>query len=111
MAAANGHHEEWGDTIEKARALLEEGRKEMARAADMAREKGHEALESARMKSKEAWDAVRAKGLHAVDDLKDKSEEVWEDTEKLVKKHPGRAIGISLVAGIVIGFLLSRDRD
>jgi|GEM_PF-3104934 len=109
--ATNGHHEEWSDTIEKARALLEEGRKEMARAADMAREKGQEALDTARQKSKEAWDSVRLKGAHVYEDVKDKSEEVWEDAEKIVKKHPGRAIGVSLIAGIVIGILLSRDRD
>lgn len=108
--AVNGH-EEWSDTIEKARALLEEGRKEMARAAEMAREKGHEAMETARIKSKEAWESVRAKGLNAMEDVKEKGEEVWEDTEKLVKKHPGRALGISLMAGIVIGILLTRDRD
>jgi len=103
--------EEWSDTIEKARELLEEGRKEMARAAEMAREKGHDALDAARAKSKEAWESVRSKGLNAMDDIKDKSEEVWEDTEKLVKRHPGRALGISLMAGIVIGILLTRDRD
>lgn len=109
--AANGHHEEWSDTIEKARQLLEEGRKEMARAADMAREKGQDALDMARKKSREAWDTVRTKGMNAMDDVRDKSEEVWEDAEKLVRKHPARAIGISLVAGIVIGLLLTRDRD
>lgn len=109
--ASNGHHEEWSDTIEKARELLEAGRKEMARAAEMAREKGAEAMETARQKSQEAWDSVRSRGMNALDDVKERSEEVWEDTERLVKKHPGRAIGVSLIAGILIGILLTRDRD
>jgi ElaB/YqjD/DUF883 family membrane-anchored ribosome-binding protein len=108
--ASNGK-EEWSDTIEKARALLEEGRKEMARAAEMAREKGSDALDSARAKSKEAWESVRTKGMNALDDAKDKTEEVWEETAKVIKKHPARALGISLMAGIVIGLILARDRD
>jgi len=103
--------EEWSETIEKARQLLEEGRKEMVRAADMAREKGTEALETARKRSKEAWESVRLKGIQTMDDMGEKSEEAWEDAQKLVKKHPGRTIGVCLVAGILIGLILSRDRD
>ena len=41
----------------------------MARAAEMAREKGHEAIEHARQKSKEAWESVRSKGMNALDAL------------------------------------------
>lgn len=108
---ASHENEDWSDTIEKARALLEQGRREMARAAELARGKGADAIETARTKTKEAWESVREKGLNALDDAKDKSEEVWQDTEKLVKKHPGRALGVCLMAGIVIGLILARDRD
>jgi len=103
--------EEWSETIEKARELLEQGRKEMARAADMAREKGAEALQAARKKSQEAWDDARLTGIHAMDEAQEKGEAVWEDTEKLVKKHPGRTVGVCLMAGILIGLFLARDRD
>ena len=110
MRETNGH-EEWKAAMEKAQAILEEGRKEMAKAAEMAKEKGQEAWQAAQEKSREAWDEIRATGLNALDDVRDKGEEMWEDAEKLVKKHPARAIGLTLLVGVVIGALLSRDRD
>jgi len=103
--------EEWKTAIEKAQELLEQGRKEMARAAEMAREKGEEAWAAARKKGREAWDDVRASGMNALDDVRDKGEEVWEDAEKMLKKHPARSVGIALLVGVVIGALLTRDRD
>ena len=110
MRETNGH-EEWKAAMSKAQELLEEGRKEMAKAADLAKEKGEEAWEAARKKGREAWDEVRATGLNALDDARDKGEEVWEDASKLIRKHPTRAIGLTLLVGVVIGSLLSRDRD
>ena len=82
MREAQNGHDEWKQAIEKAQELLEQGRKEMARAAEMAKEKGEEALAAARKKSREAWDDVRASGLNALDDVRDKGEEMWEDAEK-----------------------------
>ena len=110
MREANGH-EEWKAAIEKAQAMLEDGRREMAKAAEMAKEKGAEAWEAARQKSRQAWDEARATGLNALDDVRDKSDELWDDAEKLAKKHPARTIGLTLLIGVVIGVLLSRDRD
>jgi len=107
----NNGHDEWKATMEKAQEMLEEGRKEMAKAAEMAKEKGEEAWAAARKKSREAWDEARATGLNALDDVRDRGEEVWEDAAKLIKKHPTRAIGLTLLVGVVIGSLLSRDRD
>jgi ElaB/YqjD/DUF883 family membrane-anchored ribosome-binding protein len=111
MREAENGHDEWKAAMEKAQEMMEEGRREMARAAEMAKEKGQEAWEAAREKTREAWEEVRAKGLNAIDDVRDKSEEVWDDAEKLVKKHPARAIGLTLLVGVVIGALLTRDRD
>ena len=111
MRETENGHEEWKAAIEKAQEILEEGRKEMARATQLAKEKGQEAWDSARAKSREAWEEARAAGLNAIDDVRDKSEELWEDAEKMVKKHPGRAIGLTLLVGVVIGALLTRDRD
>jgi ElaB/YqjD/DUF883 family membrane-anchored ribosome-binding protein len=110
MRESNGH-EDWKITMEKAEELLEQGRKEMAKAAEMAREKGEDALAAARKKGKEVWDEARASGLNVVDDLRDQGEEVWEDAAKLVKKHPARAIGLTLFVGVIIGVLLSKDKD
>jgi len=110
MRETNGH-DEWKAAIDKAQEMLEEGRREMARAAEMAKEKGEDAWKAAQKKSREAWDEVRASGLNAIDDIQDKGEEVWEDAERLVKKHPARVIGLTLLVGVVIGTLLGRDRD
>ena len=110
MRETNGH-DEWKAAIEKAQGLLEEGQREMAKAAEMAKEKGQEAWEAARKKSRQAWDEVRASGLNSLDDARDKGEEIWEDAEKLVKKHPARAMGLTLFIGVIIGSLLSHDRD
>jgi len=110
MREENGQ-DEWKAAMEKAQAILEEGRREMAKAAEMAKEKGQEAWEAARQRSREAWEEIRAGGLNAIDDVRDKSEEIWEDAGKLVKKHPARAIGLTLLVGVVIGVLLGRDRD
>jgi ElaB/YqjD/DUF883 family membrane-anchored ribosome-binding protein len=110
MREANGH-EEWKVAMEKAQEMLEEGRKEMAKAAEMAKEKGQEAWEAARRKSRDAWEDLRATGLNAIDDVRDRGEEIWDDAQKLVKKHPSRALGLTLLVGVVIGALLGRDRD
>ena len=110
MRETNGH-EDWKAAMSKAQELLDEGKREMAKAAELAKEKGQDAWDAAQKKSREAWDDVRAKGLNALDDARDKGEEVWEDVEKLVKKSPARAIGLTLLVGVVIGALLARDRD
>jgi ElaB/YqjD/DUF883 family membrane-anchored ribosome-binding protein len=110
MREGNGS-EEWKAAMEKAEELLAEGQREMAKAAAMAKDKGEEAWAAARKKGKEAWGEVRAKGLNALDDARDKGEELLEDAEKIVKKNPGRAVGLALLAGIVVGALLIRDRD
>jgi len=77
-----------------------QGKREMAKAAELAKEKG-ETLGAARQKGREAWDEVRASGLNSLDDVRDKSEEMWEDVQKLVKKSPARAIGLTLLVGVV----------
>jgi len=112
MRETNGHgQDEWKIAIEKGQELLEQGQKEMAKAAELAKEKGEEAWKAAQKKSREAWDDIRASGLNAIDDVRDKGEEIWEDAEKMVKKHPARALGLTLLVGVIVGALLSRDSD
>jgi len=110
VAHTNGK-EEWSEAIEKARELLEEGRREMARATEMAKDKGEEAWKSAQRKSKETWDEMKSSGLNAWDDVKDGTEDVWEDAEKYVRKNPARSLGLCLLVGVFIGTLIARDRD
>src|SRR6185503_13468408 len=102
MRETNGH-EEWKSAMQKAQAILEEGRKEMERAAQMAKEKGQDAWEAAQKTGRKAWDDARVASANAWDDVKDKGEEAWEDAEKIVKKHPTKAVGISILVGIVLG--------
>jgi len=110
--AANGHkEEEWSDAIDKARELLEQGRREMAKATEMAKEKGDDAWKSAQRRGQEAWQEAKVSGLHAWDDVQERGEEAWDDAAKLIRKHPSRSIGIALLVGVVIGALVSRDRD
>jgi ElaB/YqjD/DUF883 family membrane-anchored ribosome-binding protein len=111
MREATNGKEEWKAAVEKAQELLEQGREEMARATQLAKEKGQEAWEAAREKARDAWDETRAKGLNAWDDVRDRGEEAWDDAEKMIKKYPSRAIGLSILAGILIGALLTRDKD
>ncbi|HVO33093.1 MAG TPA: hypothetical protein VMU17_04200, partial [Elusimicrobiota bacterium] len=54
--------EEWNDAIDKARELYEQGKREMARAAQLAKEKGGEVLEIAQQKAEEAWDEAQKAG-------------------------------------------------
>lgn len=110
MREQNGH-DDWKVSMEKAQELLEEGRREMARAAELAKEKGEDALAAARKKSRQAWDEARALGMNAMDEARDQGEELWEDAQKLVKKHPARAIGLTLLVGVMIGALLTHDKD
>jgi ElaB/YqjD/DUF883 family membrane-anchored ribosome-binding protein len=108
--------------MEKARELYEEGRKEMMRATEMAKEKGEDALEAAQKKAREAWENTKAKSSEFWDDAASKSgraynearewsEDAFEDVEKMVRRHPSKAIGLSLLMGVIIGTLLARDRD
>src|SRR5262249_52016181 len=111
MRESNGHSEDWKITMEKAEELLEQGRKEMAKAAELAKERGQEAWAAAQKKGKKGWDEARASGMNAMEDLKDQTEEIWEDAEKMLKKSPMKAIGLTLLVGVIIGALISRDRD
>ncbi len=106
----NGH-DDWKATMGRAQELLDQGRKEMAKAAEIAREKGEDALIAARKRGQEVWDEARANGMNTIDDLRDQGEEIWDDAQKAIKKHPARAIGFSILVGLVIGAFLSKDKE
>jgi ElaB/YqjD/DUF883 family membrane-anchored ribosome-binding protein len=118
---ANGK-ENWANTIEKARDHFNDGWKELAKAAEEAKERGTDAWAEAQKKGREAWVNAKAKGmeswedaqevsLNALKDARERSEEALQDAEKLVRKYPTRAVGLSLLVGAFIGVLLSKDRD
>ena len=119
--ASNGK-EEWNGVVERAEEMIEEGRQEMIKAAELAKDKGEDAWEEAQSKARQSWKHARARGAELWDDAKERgeklardardySEDFVEDLEKLVKKNPARSIGLTLLVGVVIGALISRDRD
>jgi ElaB/YqjD/DUF883 family membrane-anchored ribosome-binding protein len=97
--------------IEKARDLFNQGKKELQRASEMAKDKGEDAWERVQERSEELLKTVRAAGLDRLDSVRENSEELVHDVQRMIKKYPSRAIGFSVLAGIFLGILLSRDRD
>jgi ElaB/YqjD/DUF883 family membrane-anchored ribosome-binding protein len=82
-------------------AAFENAKEQISDAADRLKAKSREAWEYAKEKSHEKWEDARAQG-----------EQFWDDTQRIVQKHPGRALAISFLAGAVIGALLfSREND
>ncbi len=122
--ASNGKEarDEWKNVMDKAEEMMEQGRKEMLKAAELAKDKGEDAWEEAQAKAQQAWkhararggefwDEAKAKGDRLAKDARDAGEDALEDLEKVIRKHPARSIGLTLLVGVVIGALLSRDRD
>ena len=56
-------------------------------------------LDKGRENGREAWEKVQARGKEAA-----------EDTRKLIQKHPGKAVGLAVLVGAVIGVLASFRR-
>jgi len=42
--------------------------------------------------------------------LKNKAEDAWDDVIDLVRKHPGKALGITLGTGVALGSLLALSK-
>jgi ElaB/YqjD/DUF883 family membrane-anchored ribosome-binding protein len=98
--------------MEKAQELFREGWRHLDRATEEARQHGQEALEQARVRGRAVWEEARAVGTRHWRDMRDRGEDFLEDSERLVRKNPGQAVGFSLVAGMIIGALLfGRRRD
>jgi len=118
----NGSKENWAEAIERAKEHFNEGWRELGRAAEMAKEKGQSTWTEAQVKGREAWVNAKARGmetwedakeagLEALDEARDRGEELMKDAERIVRKYPGRAVGLSLLAGMMLAGLFSRDKD
>ena len=83
----------------------------LAKEAERARERVQDIADNAWEKGREKVEELRERGEEALTDLQEQGEDVWAQTQSLVKKYPARAIGISLLAGAVIGLLLSNRSD
>lgn len=122
MSDIKNGKENWAQAIEKARELFNEGWTELSKASEQAKAKGTDAWAEAQKKGTEAWAHAKARGMEswedareagreAVREARERGEEAIEDAEKLVKKYPARAVGLSVLVGVMVGLLLSRDRD
>lgn len=86
----------------------------MAHMRDIADEFEHrterirEQVGEARERLSEAAEKVR----DTAEEVKDRGEEVWDDAVAFVKKHPAKAVGLTLLIGFAFGALMSpRRRD
>lgn len=122
MAETSNGKDNWVDAIEKAKHHFNQGWNELAKAAELAKEKGEDSLYEAQKKGQEVWTNARARGMEkwedfqdagreALGDARERGEEAIQDVHKLVKKHPARAVGLSVLVGVLLGAFLSKDRD
>jgi ElaB/YqjD/DUF883 family membrane-anchored ribosome-binding protein len=118
----NGNKDKWSEAIDRARDLFNQGWKELGSAAELAKEKGDDAWTEAQKRGRDAWVNAKAKGmenwidlkersLEGIDDVQERGEELMRDAERLVRKHPSKAVGLMLLVGVFVGALMSRDRD
>jgi len=112
----------WSEALDRAKELFDKGWKEMNKASELAKSKGADVWEEAQKQGRETWGNAKAKGMEmwedaksrsvdAYEDARERGEEMIDDAEKIVRKHPMRAIGLSVLIGLFIGALFSRDRD
>jgi ElaB/YqjD/DUF883 family membrane-anchored ribosome-binding protein len=87
------------DTIRKVTQTL-------TKDGDKAMERIHDVADSAREKGRETWEELRDQGRQALDYAQKNVRDTWDDTEKLVQKHPGKAVGLALMVGVAIGSVL-----
>jgi len=94
--------------MDNARKMAETFSKDGDKALDRVREVADSAWE----KGRETWKDLSAQGKDALTGAKKSAEEAWEDAQKLVQKHPGKAVGIALLVGAALGALMVlRKRD
>ncbi len=43
-----------------------------------------------------------------IDDVKEAAEEGMKEADRVIRKHPYESVGVALVAGLILGALLSR---
>ena len=70
---------------------------------DHALERVREVADTAWDKGLETWKEIRGQGQDAIDHAQKSAQEAWADTQKLVQKHPGKAVGVAFLVGAIIG--------
>jgi ElaB/YqjD/DUF883 family membrane-anchored ribosome-binding protein len=72
----------------------------LSREANKIGERLQEVLTEGKENGREAWKKFQARGKEAA-----------EDTRKLIQKHPGKAVGLAVLVGAVIGVLATFRRN
>ena len=78
----------------------------LAKDGNKAAERVRDAANAAWEKGTESWKELRDQGQQAISQSQKGALEVWDDAQKLLQKHPGKAIGAALLFGAAIGALL-----
>src|SRR5579864_3894776 len=114
MRETSNGKENWVEAIDRAKEHFNQGWKELASAAELAKEKGQDVWAQAQEKGREAWVNARAKGMEkwedaktagveALNEARERGEEAVQDAERLVRKYPARAVGLSVLLGVLLG--------
>ena len=91
--------------------MAENMRKAGEALGDEARNRIENVTEEALDKGRKAWKDIRDRGEEMMETARSRSGEAWDDVEKVVRKHPGRAVGLALLAGAIFGALITRGDD
>ena len=66
-------------------------------------ERIRDVADNALEKGRETWNDLRDQGKDALAGAQKSAKAAWNDSQKLLQKHPGKAVGLALLVGAVIG--------
>jgi ElaB/YqjD/DUF883 family membrane-anchored ribosome-binding protein len=99
------------ETINDLRGTIDKARHETVEAASKAIEKGEKILGDIRHRGEEALHTAQEKGRDIIDDVAEQSSEGVLLAKRYVRRNPGKAVGLALVAGVVLGALFFSGDD
>ena len=85
----------------------------LSKDGEKTREHVHEVADAAIEKGRATWKDLRDQGKDAMAEAQKSVKETWDDAQKLLHKHPGKAVGLALMIGAVIGgaFIAMRSKE
>ncbi len=83
----------------------------IGRETERAKDRFQEVAEDALKKGREAWQDLRNRKDEGLEAAQERGEEAWKATQQFIRKHPGKAVGIALAVGAVLGVLLTFRND
>lgn len=107
------------DILKGAERTINNGATRLVSGVEKARSKGIDTLDAVRAGAEEAADQIEGKGkaflsriqdtgLDLLEDVQSDGEEAWSQVQKYIKKNPAQTIGYSLLAGLAVGFFITR---